>query len=643
MPPPPENERTRQSHLLRSASAIFFSAILFSFGPVLVHLTGQDINQFYYNVFIILPIFSISILFLLFTKRRFLDNKLGPKDKFILRQHAFGKQVRWSLVVIAISGFHNACFVWSTKYIETAVAAMIYELWPIFMIYGFARFQPTFKRKWYETHPQEAPSSITTEQIFLILFATVGVIFMLGSQSVDSVLSFDALSFYSYIGISLAFVAAIFGGASAAGSIYYGETLWHDITKIEDPSEIKHELTIWFTMLGLTIARTATTTISLSLGFIISGPQGEFLTWSAVTGAVLVGTTFVIGAILLRVGNLSAPRQTNPAINTLSFLAPALALIWLMLVGVTVPRFDLFIVGAALIMAITILVQLKPDIERDPRKFGKQAKPGTRLGFTAFIMSIWIFGTFLYIRDEVMPSSWVVSSTGEYWGLVALSSTVFTLMLGFRMARLTTRINQEDETMLSLFRNSEHLIRNEILVTDMREHLSDLDTAPSEQLRETYQAVRKSIVSGMENAQTHEDKTMLVTVEQQLDSITHSKQQGRDIVELLSLTAFAAVTIILGLLLRQQGLQLNPLRPSWSGFMSEVFTLLFVSTIAFLCINLFDVRRDRQTTLIIQPSKLDYQLFFRYKRNLRAQHVVAVIISIFMSIVFCGLLAVKWL
>ena len=141
---------------------------------------------------------------------------------------------------------------------------------------------------------------------------------------------------------------------------------------------------------------------------------------------------------------------------------------------------------------------------------------------------------------------------------------------------------------------------------------------------------------------------MLVSVETQLDTITHSKQQGRDMVELLSLTAFAVVTIGLGLLLRQQGLQVDPLQPSWSGFMSEVFILLFVSTVAFLYINLFDIRRERQTPLLLIPAKDHehgerYELFFRYKKHLRARHFGAILICIAMSAVFCGLLAVKWL
>ena len=119
-------------------------------------------------------------------------------------------------------------------------------------------------------------------------------------------------------------------------------------------------------------------------------------------------------------------------------MSPVLALAVLVWLGVTLPRFDLFVIGAALIIAVNILLQLKPDKERDLSKFGKEALPGTRLGFVAFILSIWMFGTAVYLRDEIIPDGWLSWGANDYWGLIALSATVFALILGFRVARLTT-------------------------------------------------------------------------------------------------------------------------------------------------------------------------------------------------------------
>lgn len=360
-------------------------------------------------------------------------------------------------------------------------------------------------------------------------------------------------------------------------------------------------------------------------------------------GAILLGMCNTLSVILLRLGNISTQR---PGTNALNLLSPVLAIIWLMAVGITVPRFDLFIIGATLVLTINVLVQAKPEAERDLSRFNREATPGTRLGFTAFIMSIWVFGAFLYLRDEIRPSSQIVYSIGEYWGLIALSATVFALILGFRIARLSARINKEDETMLHLVRDSQLLTRREILDPIIVEHLADLDTSKPKDLLDNYSVLRKQVLVGMRKAKdaTDEDRHLLLSVEKQLDTITHSKQQGRDIIELLSLTAFAAVTIGLGLWARPKGLELGLPQASWSGFLSEAFILLFVSTIAFLCINLFDIRRERETPLLVNVKERgDYQLFFRHKQNLKLQHRIAVSISITMIVTFCALLYDKWI
>ena len=626
-----------------AAASVLTAAFLFSFTPVLVHLTARDSNQFYYNTIILLPQFIPFALFLFFTKHRFLDRHLHSNFQF---NSMFTKDKKLMLIVMVVGVLDYAFFVWSTKFIETAVTSTIYEMWPALTVYGLARYrQSDDRRKSQSVQSQTDSYSITTEQKFLVMFATVGLLFMLGSQTTDDVPFFEIPSSESTIGIGFALLAAILGAAHVVGSIAYGETLYHELPKKQVST--KSELLLWVTLLGLMMSRLIAGLISLVLGFITSS-SGGFPSTSIMRGAMLIAVTNIVGVILLRVGNLRTLSQANPAINALIFISPGVALVWLMQAGITLPRFDLFIVGAALIIATNVLMHLKPDEVRDASKHSKEATRSTRLGFTALIMSIWVFGTFIYTRDEIMPSSWIVSSTDDYWSLVALSATVFALMLGFRVARLTTRISQEDEAMFRIFRDSEHLVRNGILTKDIRKNLAELDTAPPSKLLEAYRTVREDIISGMSEAQTHEDKEILLSIETRLDSITHSKQQGRDIVELLSLTAFAVVTIGLGLLLRQKGLQLDPLQPSWSGFVSEIFILLFVSTVAFLCINLFDIRRERQTPLLLIPAKTAnaderYELFFRYKKHLRARHIMAILICMAMSAVFCGLLADKWL
>ena len=70
-----------------------------------------------------------------------------------------------------------------------------------------------------------------------------------------------------------------------------------------------------------------------------------------------------------------------------------------------------------------------------------------------------------------------------------------------------------------------------------------------------------------------------------------------------------------------------------------------LATIAFLCANLFDIRRERETALLVSIKQFegDYALFFRYRSNMIFRHVVAVLISVAMTTVFCVLLYHKWI
>ena len=166
--------------------------------------------------------------------------------------------------------------------------------------------------------------------------------------------------------------------------------------------------------LGMVIAQVAALPLVALTGFFASDGLGD-INIMGVLGGVILGLTVAVGSVTLRVGNINSD---NPAVNALFFVSPFLALTWLLTLGVSLPRFDLFVIGAALIVAINVLLQLKPDQERDLSKFGKAHIPGMRLGFTAFIMSIWLFGTVVYLRDEVMPEEWLawaLATTGDLW------------------------------------------------------------------------------------------------------------------------------------------------------------------------------------------------------------------------------------
>ena len=575
------------------------------------------------------------------------------EGKYAALNRAFSRPTRWPLIIATVGGLDYGFFAWSTEFVDTAIVSTVYELWPVVLIYLLIRDHRQSQNRQSQNKTTKA---ISTEQLLLSLLAIVGLMLMLASQSDDTILrSFDSPR--TAVGIILALISAVLGAFSTFGGLLYGKRLFDSYFEREalDNNVSDRKILMYFTLIGFAITSVASSIISVGIRSFLpetteTANASVGITSFAIAGSITLGIIIGIASILLRYGNVNVSR---PGVNALFFMSPALALLWLSRFGIIIPRTDLFTVGAALILTINVLIQWKPDEERDLIRFSKAAVAGVRLGFTAFIMSIWFFGAVLLLRDEIMPSSWLIYSTDEYWGLTALSATVFALILGFRMARLSTRINKEDETMFSLFRDTEHLIRRDILSSTIKSKLANLDTSKPKDLLKNYNDIREELRLGRAAVQSTEDTALLLSIEKQLDTIAHSKQQGRDIVELLSLTAFAVVTIGLGLLARPKGLELNIYNASWSGFLSEVFILLFVSTIAFLCINLFDIRRERETPLLVRETPplvasmkerdYGYQLFFRHKQNLKVQHTAAVLISIAMSTTFSILLYNKWM
>ena len=646
----------------RAALAVGVSALFYSLAPVMIHLAAEDTAPFLFNMIIVVGQLAVMGIFLRCARDHIFEpehsTRIGVRDIFhysYLERNRSNKSVKmWSadlkrpmtwiktpLLWMVISTLEFGFFVWATKFVETGIAGIVWELWPVFVVYGLARFDGMYARYHNQTGTSVTRDrNVPREHIVLVAFAVAGLIFMLGSQTADNVSSpLDIFGLTALLGIALALVSSVLGAVSFVGTYAYGKIMYSRLQEqrteaseesVDETDDKTNQQLLWFNVFSFVIGRVVALPMLL-VAAILGGNISEMsnvaeLALYALLGAVLLGVARALGNILLRWGNLLS---SEPAVNAISFFAPLFALLWLMVAGITLPRFDLFMVGAALILAVNILIQLNPDKERDAAPFEKSVRSGTRLGFTVLTLCIWSFGTFVYMRDELLPGDRLLWSQEGYWGLIALSATVFALILGFGVTRLSSRVAHEDEMMF------------EVLV----ERKADLDTAESA-LLQRYNEVRKNIRTAKKRQRRPlpvdlEVERSLVSIAARLDKLAHSKQQGRDIVELLSLNAFAVVTIGLGLLVRP--IELGD--SLWSGFLSEVFILLFVSTVAFLCINLFDLRHDRETSLVVSVEQFDgdHGVFSRHKRDLAVHRIMAVVISIAMSIVFCWLLYSKWL
>lgn len=396
---------------------------------------------------------------------------------------------------------------------------------------------------------------------------------------------------------------------------------------------------MWTTALGVTLARILSLPLMLTIGIISWDATAAFISLEGILGALTLGLVNTIATVLLRAGNLDS---NNAAANSIYFLAPAAGLLLLAVAGIDLPRFDLFLIGAALILATNVLIQMNPDEERDHARFGVPERKGSRYGFTAFILSSWLFGSVILLRDEFLDSAWL-NWSHDYWGLLALSSTIFALILGFRVARISARIGAEDQMLLQFFRDIEFAERRNLIGNNAIGLAHRLDTAKSSEMRDVYNQLRTCLMDSSRNLETAAAQELINSLEKQLDSLAHSKQLGRDIVELISLSSFAIITIGLGLLARPEHFAAT--KSGWNGFLGEAFMLVFACTVVFLCVNLFDVRREREAPLVVPLPEWngDHRLFFRTPRKIVVNYVFAVLLTAIMMAVFISLLYAKWL
>lgn len=549
--------------------------------------------------------------------------------------------VLWAL----IASLPWALLIWATRFVETAVATTIFQLWPVVTVYGLARYN-SYSDAW--ARRERRSSGQTREHIVLSALAGIGIVFVMGGQAgIDPTAALGGLwSPGAIFGLMLSAAASTLLGLSLVTTIAYGNTIYCRVFaggRVLSGEELKqHDVRpqLWCMMLAYAVPRLVSIPLGLIVGLLVSGSL--VLPGRSLLAVAALGSFQAIVITLLRLANLM---KTGPGVNALMYVAPVLGLGWLAwFTDIELLRSDLFAQGAFLIFALNVIIQMHPDAERDYTRFSVEAPRGVRLGFTSFILSLWGFGALVYLRDEWMGDSALYWASNDYWTLVGLSATIFALILGFRLARLTSRIAHEDAITLELLRDCEQLINAGVVTPDTVAALSKLDTAGNKELLGAYNDFRDIITGARRKAFiSSSDSKTLISVEKKLDAIAHSKQLGRDVVELISLTGFAAITIAIGVLARP----INPatVDEAWSGWLVEMFTIVFVATIAFLCTNLFDIRRERESPLFVAVKERDdeYGVLMRYRRERAVGRNVAVLICLSMVALYGVLLHQKWL
>ena len=394
----------KTSHRGRAIRLVLTATLLYASVPPLLHVTASDTNPFYFNFLITIMQVAIPSLFLLYSRNTYVNQRLSSGQRrqllkpgihcmhlqrlhrtteynstVVLKKSDLSSVLSWiklPIVWALISSLHYGFLAWSATILETAIATTIFELWPVFLVFALARHEYSdrqFRR--VRAAIGHARRAISKERMILTALAGLGLAFMLGSQAGGQVRSVvDSVSYKAAVGMVIALVAALLAALSVLSNLAYGKILYYvlvatpvtkpseicessDATPIQQRGESDRRLLVWLTLLGYVLSRLVALPVNIIIGFLGPQVQGS-LTSKAVLGALLIGTAASVAGMLLRVGNI---RSEDAAVNSLLCFGPAVSLLSLMALGITLPRFDLFVVGAVLILSVNVLIQLRPD------------------------------------------------------------------------------------------------------------------------------------------------------------------------------------------------------------------------------------------------------------------------------------------
>lgn len=395
----------KASHRGHAIRLVLTATLLYASAPPLLHVTASDTNPFYFNALITMMQVAIPGIFLLYSRTTYVNGRLGESqrrrltrprthcvylrrvragtggDKAVILRHLQAGDalsvLKLPIVWALISSLHYGFLTWAATILETAIATTIFELWPVFLVYTLARHNDSDRRFRGAPSPiGQASGAMSKERTVLIALAGIGLAGMLGSQAGGQIRSAaDLVSLEAVAGMALALIASMLAALSVLSTLAYGKTLYYALvdapaaasgeysTQSPTPIELRGDpdrrLLVWLTMLGYVMARIVALPVNILIGMFAPQVDGS-LTPAAVLGALLIGTAASVAGITLRVGNI---RTEDAAVNSLLCFGPVVSLLALMALGITLPRFDLFVVGAILILAVNVRIQLRPNVD----------------------------------------------------------------------------------------------------------------------------------------------------------------------------------------------------------------------------------------------------------------------------------------
>ena len=616
----------------RAAIYMMASVLLFSLSAICVYFGEAHKAPLTFNA--IMSFFSrLGILLFLVVNYR----------QWLFDRETWGAVINnwrsWSLLGILVGVFDYTILGWSLKYIDISVATALFQTWPFWLIVLTGQM---FKG-------EQRYNIINFFGWSCILMGLAGLMFVILSQTETLLWKNDSVSIFdAVIGQLLALVGAIFTGGLVGGcSIRWGDTVLKSVSEETKAKATKDDkdLGLFFVMIGLVIGSVPNIIIGASWG--IHNEAAEFGNTNIIIAAVY--GFFVLSAALIfsRMANRATLKLE---VNALSYMVPVLSLAWLGILGyINVPKIDWLVIGAMGIVAANALLNFKAE---------------RRLAYQSLVVALWVSGVVVYFRSFFHAP--------VFYETVAVVTTMFILILSFRVDRLVRRTSDEDKLTLEIWQKISSLPKY------MQDKLCEIDEAQTpKKLGEAHKDFHDSLKKEQEKEQdklreideaqtpkklgeAHKDfhdslkkeyadnNSKFSDIMQQVNILTHSKQQGDNFGEHVVLWILGGISVGGLWFFMPEGVNAES---GAGGFFLEMAAFLVTATVVFLLFNIQDLQQDRKHQVLRTKSdtenpdeKNKYEgLVFREDQDRTAARRISVVFCVGIVATFAVLFWLKWM
>ena len=615
----------RPNRNLIAVGCMLITACIWALVPLGVDVTGGANNPFFFNagwriggvigcVSVLLVRYHRLLFNLLSDPGAEVRGKIGESFSLGLRADRNGnrKYSGWAVLYGVFGKFEYAIFAFAVGYASISTVTIIFTVWPIIFILVMA-----FRYKHDERYRDDDRYTHNGTWLFLmIMLCFIGFAFVVWPERVVA----PGSTFY--IGIGVAVVAALVAGSHNAVTLHWADKLGDAIHQTNPFGYEHYDLDVFAAVFVLLITQLICAGASIAIAVM----AGENINYTLLTLSIAGG--FMSGGIadvLFRASNIIT---TNLGVNAVIYAMPIFALLWLAVFSpsaVNVARVDYFIIGVLIIVVSNLLINSEAEIRR---------------GFRGLILTLGVCGTFVYFREDLFALIGLVQwhwGAGQYFAVVGMSATVFTLLLAFRVGRIINRTDADENRLFVAFRKLDYLATHRVINPDIRHCVLIIDApADNEELRTAYLKARGYFAYA--NYSDPTNREMLVEAEADLDALVRSRQSALVLGELFSLVIFGGITIFLVLFSRPQETE------GWPRFMIDIFAMLIAPVIVFLMVNIWDLHRERNGKwLEWSDEQADYTVRFPGVGQRRAHQWLAVLLGVGIVATYVSLLAHKWL